>query len=646
MMEIASIGRPFRLGLLLALGTLLLYLPVTTSQFISYDDGDYVTRNDMVQRGLTWEGVKWAFEGAHASNWHPLTWLSHMADCDLFRLNPAGPHLVNSLIHALNAALLFALFVRLTGKTWPSALTAALFAWHPLHVESVAWVSERKDVLSTFFALLTLLSYARYIQGKKVGSYWLAVFLFMLALLSKPMPVTLPLVMFLLDFWPLQRLKAGASAWALVCEKIPFILLSGGVCIVTILAQNHAESSLAKIPFVYRLENAATAYVGYLSKTIWPVNLGIFYQLNLPVSWRSLAGAVILLAGISALVWLERRRCPWLWVGWLWFLITLLPVIGLVQVGAQSMADRYSYFPSVGLFLGLAFSLQALVERITPAKKWVATGAILILGTCVGLTENQIRYWHDNEALFRHALAVEDSYLGRIGLGAALNDENRTSEALHQYIMAARLAPAMPMIYNDIGRLLDGEGHTEKAAVYYQKAVKYGPETPGYHEDLGMVLVRLGHLEEGMREFSAAAQADPKAAPPHFVMGRLLLNQGRDAEAVPELRRAVQLDPNNAENLFFVASVLASDTDPKARNGPDACVYAQKAVELTHGQQPAALDVLAMAYAETGRFDDAALVEQQVIKMAEAAGQADDLVMLQKRLSCYQAHQPWREVFH
>ena len=396
--------RPRFLALLLGLMTLLVYLPATSFHFINFDDEDYVTANPVVQNGLTLGGIKWAFDGAHASNWHPLTWLSHMADCDLFGLNPAGPHLVNILFHAANTALLFILIFQLTQRLWPSAFVAALFAWHPLHVESVAWVAERKDVLSTFFSLLTLLSYTRYVRQNHRRDFWLALSFFVLALLSKPMPVTLPLVMLLLDYWPLNRVAAcgvegegsgpqmirRSSFIPLIWEKWSFFLLAALLCAATILAQHTAVSSLETVPFNCRLENAVTAYGGYLWKMIWPLHLAIFYPLEMPIAWSLLAESVIILTGVSVIAWRERKDNPWLITGWLWFLVTLVPVIGLVQVGGQSMADRYSYFPLVGIFLAVTFSAEAVIERFNHLKTWFALMAILILGTCVLMTENQL----------------------------------------------------------------------------------------------------------------------------------------------------------------------------------------------------------------------------------------------------------------
>ena len=545
--------RPRSIGLLLAFITLLVYLPATSYQFINFDDPLYVTNNPVVQNGLTWVGIKWAFMGMHVGNWHPLTWLSHMADCDLFRLNPAGPHLINILFHSVNAGLLFALLFRLTNKLGPSAFVAALFAWHPLHVESVAWISERKDVLSTFFALLTLLSYARYVQKRsesrgRVSSvsmashaldprpstreFWLALFFYVLALLSKPMPVTLPMVMLLLDYWPLNRfenykLKITNATntkpstlnfqLSIILEKWPFFLLAAASCAITFLAQRGtAISSLARVPLSIRLENTLTAYVGYLWKMIWPLDLGIFYPLRAPIAWQLIAESAFVLMGISIIVWLERRFCPWLIVGWLWFLITLLPAIGLVQVGTQAMADRYSYFPLIGIFLAIAFSAQTLAARFSFLRTWLATAGVLIAVACLMLTERQLHYWHDSETLFTHTLEVEQSETAHACLGIALEDHNRTTEALTQFLMAWRLNPKSDLIHANIANALDDEGKPDLAAINYREAVKRKPQLTFVHEKYGIVLIKLGRFEEAMEQFSTAQQLDATAVEPHF----------------------------------------------------------------------------------------------------------------------------------
>jgi tetratricopeptide (TPR) repeat protein len=661
MIYLIKMLRPRSIGLLLLLVTLAVYLPATSYEFINYDDPQYVTENHFVTSGLTWTGVQWGFGGVHASNWHPLTWLSHMLDCDLFRLNPAGPHLVNILFHSVNAALLFILMIRLTDKLWPSAFVSALFAWHPLHVESVAWIAERKDVLSTFFTLLTILCYTRHaqkLQSKNANNsagwaltsdYGLALFFFSLALLSKAMPVTLPLVMWLLDFWPLNRVPSYAGRWRsagkLFLEKVPFWTISLTVCVITLLAQHHAESSLANISLGLRLQNAVTAYASYLGKMIWPLDLAIFYPLHPVIPRTMVLESVVILVGISALVWLERKFRPWLIVGWLWFLVTLLPVIGLVQVGGQAMADRYTYFPLVGIFLAVSFTVSALVEHFAFLKRGVATAAVLTLGLFVWLTEKQLSYWQDSATLFSHALEVEDSDVAHICLGGALRDQNRRREAMTQYILAWRKCPESMLANANIAGILAEQDQPEMAAVYYQRAVSEINRRPWANENYGRVLVRLKRYDEAMKEFSVAAQIDPEAAQPHFLMAQLSLRQGRDSEALIHLHEALKLEPDNTEILVLAAALLSADEDPRVRNGKEAHAFAEKAVRLTQHQHPAALDVLAMSYAELGQFEAAGIIQQQTIKLAVSTGQDADVAKLQKRLALYQKHQAWRDTF-
>ena len=659
---------PRYLCLLLAFATLVVYLPTTSDQFINFDDPNYVTENPVVQNGLTWAGVKWAFTGIHVSNWHPVSWLSHMVDCDLFRLNPAGPHLINNLFHSINAALLLAWLWQLTKRLWPSAFVAALFAWHPLHVESVAWISERKDVLCTFFALLTLMSYSRYAEnmarnrspGDNLPSFqkaifneskyfWLAVLFFALALLAKPMPVTLPVVMLLLDFWPLKRMtwdKTSTQAiFKLGLEKWPFGLLTAAICLITVLAQNKAISPLAGVPLTSRLENVLTAYASYLWKMVWPLDLAIFYPLRTPIAGSVLAGSAVVLTGVSALVWLERKSSPWMIVGWLWFLISLLPVIGLVQVGSQAMADRYSYFPLIGIFWGLTWTIVSLADHFKAMKHSLLPGGLLILAACVWLTEKQIDYWYDSETLFTHSLAVADSETGHMCLGAMYEDQNRKTEAMNQYLMALRQNHSSERACGRISKLLADEGKNESAAFFYRQALQRNPEWPYAHQNLGIILIKLGRFEEAMTEFAAEAKRDPQYAQSHFLMGRLALQRGLTAEALPHLREGLRLDPENVEQILFTASVLTAAEDARVRDGAAATALVNQAIHLGGGQHPAVMDVQAMIYAETGQFAEAIQTEQQAIKLSEADGQTEDLALMQKRLARYQQHQPWRESF-
>jgi tetratricopeptide (TPR) repeat protein len=668
-------SRPRILGLLLALVTMLAFLPATRNGFVNYDDDLYVTQNPMVQRGLTWDGVKWAFAKINVSNWHPLTWLSHMADCELFRLNAGGHHFDSVLIHAANAVLLFVLLRRLTDEIWPSVFVAALFAWHPLHVESVAWVSERKDVLSTFFALLTMLAYARYVeesQGRspnaKIYFTW-SLMAFALGLMAKPMLVTLPFVLLLLDFWPLRRisnfkfqisnpeaatppasvcnLQSSTFNFQLLLEKWPFFLLAAAACVITVIAQQDAAMApLQRVPLGLRLENIVTAYVGYLWKTIWPARLAVFYPLPKQVPFLEVVLAAAVLAAISILVWAQRGRRPYLLVGWLWYLGTLVPVIGLVQVGDQAMADRYTYFPLIGIFLAATFFIKDFAEqrRVSPRSLAVLAGVVLVL--CLLATEKQLGYWRDSETLFTRALAMtRDNALAHLNLGEAFQEQNRQAEALAEYHEVLRLAPAREEAYNNIGRILSDQGRPAAALEYCQAALQLNPQSPAQHNSVGIILAELGRADEAVRHFDEALQLNPSYAPAYFQKGRLLLRQDRDFEAVKNLNEALQIDPDNFQFLIYAARVLAADENPQVRDGALALTYAARAAALAGAAQPVVLDTLAMALAEAGRFDEAAQAEQQAVELARAGGQNEDAATMRQRLELYQKHRPWRESF-
>jgi len=649
-------------GLFLFLITLVVYLPVLRNGFVNYDDGDYVTENRMVQQGLSWQGFKWAFTMWHASNWHPLTWLSHMADCEIFRLNPAGHHLVSLLFHAANVVLLFVLWRRLLGDIGSAACIAALFAWHPLHVESVAWVSERKDVLSTFFALLSLLAYERHavrqneqMAGRKAPvktadafyltrPCWLALCFFACSLMAKPMLVTLPFVMLLLDFWPLRRPR---SFLGLGLEKWPFFLLVIGSCAITVLAQRQeAMASFAKFPPGLRLENAVLAYAVYLQQTIWPLQLAVFYPLPDAIAWPALMAAASVLIAISVLVLLTARRRPYLLVGWLWYLGTLVPVIGLVQVGDQAMADRYTYFPLIGIFLGVTLLIQDAAARFKISKGLVALPVLAALGACLVLTGRQLSYWRTSETLFTHALAVtKDNALAHLNLGEAYQEEQRPDAALIQYQAVLKLAPGRHEAYNNIARILNDAGRPEAALEYSRTAVRLNPRSPSLHTSLGIILFELKRFDEAQAEFSGALRLEADNAPAHFMKARTYLKQADDRAALPQLQAALQAAPEDFSMLIFTARVLASDPDAQVRDGSGALVLAEHAGKIAGPAHPLVLDTQAMALAEVGRFAEAVQAEQQAVALASPAGPDSDAAAMQQRLALYLQHQPWRETF-
>ena len=649
-------SRPRIATLLLALVTLLAYAPAARHTFVLYDDGDYITENRIVQNGLTWAGIKWAFTTWHASNWHPLTWISHMADCQWFGINAGGHHLVSALIHAVNAALLFVLLLRLTSAFWASVFVAALFAWHPLHVESVAWASERKDVLSTFFELLALLAYVRYANVSKVQNpkskvfYVLALAMFACALMSKPMPVTMPFVMLLLDYWPLQRFKVQGSGFKvknLVLEKIPFFLLSAASCAVTYISQRTtAVVSLKGMPLHLRLENSLVSYGRYLLKLFWPENLAVLYPLPGHFPWWQLALAAVPVIAISWFAWRWRHRFAYLPVGWLWFLGTLVPVIGIVQVGSQALADRYTYFPSIGIFIAVAFGARDLASRFQISKTIARISAASVLAACLVLMEKQLSYWSDDESLFRHAVAAtRDNEVAHLNLGVALERQGRDAEAVAEYREALRIYPKSSDTHNNLANLFDTMGETNAALAEYQEAIRLDPKSTASRNNLGTLYVKLGRLDDAMKQYAESEQLDPKDAHAYFLMGKVLLREDRDGEAIPQFQKAAQLAPDDFEMLAYMARVLASDQNARARNGNAAYALASKANALTGGVQPAILDTLAMAYAELGRFDDAQQAVGDAIALAGKYKLKDDIAAMTARVQLYKDRRPYRESF-
>ena len=652
-------SRPRLIALLLALGTLVVFLPTGWFGFVNYDDPEYVTENVFVKNGLNGPDIAQAFTSYHACNWHPLTWLSHMTDCTLFGLNPGAMHFVNILFHAANTVLLFALLWRITSlredsparqakKIWAAAFIAALFAWHPLHIQSVAWISERKDVLSTFFGLLTLLAYAKFTKENSRSAYWLALIFFALGLMAKQMLVTLPFVMLLLDYWPLQRVTAetfsAAKIRRLVLEKIPFFLLVIPACVLTCLAQRAAMSSLERLPFPLRLENSVVTYALYLLKIFWPTNLAFFYPLTArsPVN---LTAAALVLVIISFFAWRTWRTKAFVSVGWLWFLGMLVPVIGLVQVGEQSMADRYSYLPSVGIFILFTFGGLALAERFALVKKILAPAAVLILVGCVLATEIELQNWRTDETLFSHAVAVtRHNEIAHLNLGVVYEKQGRTAAAMNEYRTALQINPRRAHTHNNIADLLDAAGQPEAARVEYEAAIALDPNALEAHLNFGILLVELNRFDEAAEQFKLAAALEPTDARPHYQMGKMLLKRGEDAAAIGELRLALQNDPNNFQMLAYTARVLAADENAAGRNGATALTLANKANDLTGGSQPFVLDALGMACAENQDFANAIICAQKTIEQAEAA-QMKDTAPLQKRLELYRQNQPWRESF-
>ncbi|HVO85319.1 MAG TPA: tetratricopeptide repeat protein [Syntrophobacteria bacterium] len=549
--------REFFIGVILFALTATVFWQVGSHDFIAFDDPEYVIDNPMVRAGLTLQGLKWAFSTFAAANWHPLTWLSHMLDCELFGLNPGRHHLASLFFHLLNTLLLFLVLVKMTTALWRSAVVAALFAIHPLHVESVAWIAERKDVLSTSFWMLTLWAYSRYAEKPGRTSYLVALILYALGLMAKPMLVTLPFVLILLDYWPLGRWPTGGLVHeprqhggrvaSLFREKTPFILLAALSSTVTLIAQwqGGAVSPTEIIPLGVRLCNALVAYLLYLVKMVWPVGLAVFYPHpgpSLPL-WLVLL-AILVLVGVTLWVLRAGTGQPYLVTGWLWYLGTLLPVIGLIQVGDQAMADRYSYIPLIGPFMMISWGLPALAARwrlpriLLPILTATALSALL----CVSWV--QVRHWRDSVTLFAHTLSVTtNNSRMHNNLANVLARQGKIEEALTHYEEALVIQPNAPQAQSNLGAVLVSMGRVEEGIGHYREALRLDPNLAAVHNNLGVVLAEQGKSEEALRHYLKAIELRPDYAEAHNNLGNLLADHGKLAEAVARFQEALRLQP-------------------------------------------------------------------------------------------------------
>ncbi len=665
----------------LALAVLAAYAPVWRAGFITYDDPAYVTANPHVQGTLSWAGLLWALTTGHASNWHPLTWISHMLDFQLYGMNPAGHHLTSVALHLANSILLFLLLQRMTKATWPGAMVAALFALHPLHVESVAWVSERKDVLSALFWILSIWAYIRFVEesgaGKAKGKtfYILSVVLFALGLAAKPMLVTLPFVLLLLDYWPLQRRQTPIAG--LFVEKTPYFILAAASCMVTFFVQLQGGSvmPLARLPFGMRLANVPVACVRYVAKTFWPAHLAMAYpMLKWPV-W-AVAGATVLLLLLSGLALWRVRAQPWLAVGWLWFLGTLAPVIGVVQVGMQSMADRYSYIPSIGLFIAVVWAARDWGVRL--GARAPAILGVLAAAICLVLTARQAACWENDQTLFLHAIQnTKSNFIAYAGLGNYEGLHGHTNIAISYLETSVRINPNFPSSRNNLGRILLMEGRDDEALAQLQKAVSLDPDLADARYNLGYALLAKGRVGEALDQFQAqvnlqpadfkaqnnmgtvllqnglagdaiaylqkAVEIKPADAEPHYLLGNALFRTGRVAEAIRHYEKAIQLNPDHIQARNDLAWILACHPDPSIRDGARAVALAMRADQLSGGQNPVVIGTLAAGYAEAGRFSDAIAAGKRACQAALAQTNSVLAELLEKRLGFYQAGSPWRD---
>ncbi len=624
------------LGALLVGLTLVAWAPALDLPFLNFDDPEYVVENPHVTAGLTAASVRWAFTHVHHASWHPLTGVSHMLDVELYGLDPRGHHLTSVLLHALAALTLFLAFTRLTGAALASAALAAVFAIHPLRVESVAWVSERKDVLCGVGWMLALWAYAAWVARPAWWRYALVVGACAVALLAKPMAVTLPAALLLLDWWPLGRWRRGLVV-RLVLEKAPLFVLAATMSVVTVMAQraSGAVASLEALPLGARIGNALVAYVTYVVQTVWPRGLAVFYPLRPVPLWEAVAAA-LLLAAVTLLVWWARRRRPYLLAGWLWYLVTLLPVIGLIKAGEQALADRFTYIPGIGLGIMAVWWLAEIAARSRAARLAVAVTAAAALAAAVVTTRRQLAHWESNLTLFSHALAVtRDNQLAHTNLGEALTAAGRHEEALAHYREAVRLEPDSARLQTNLGIGLAARGERAAAHARYEHALRLDPGHAPAHFNLGVLLAAEGRVDDAMTQYRDAIRLRPDYAKAHSNLGLLLLQRGQPAEAVEHFATALRAAPRLMEargNLALALEALGrpeeavaqyrealrwSPRDPRLHHNlggllvdlgrpAEALGPLREAVRLTQRRDPALLEQLAAAEASAAHGGTAA----------------------------------------
>jgi cytochrome c-type biogenesis protein CcmH/NrfG len=623
-------------AVLLAIVTIALYWPATSHDFLNYDDYLFIS-NVHVQNGLTWESLGWAFlnPDLDLGYWQPITLLSHMADCQLFGLKPWGHHLTSVLLHAVNTALVFLLLRSMTGAVWRSVLVAALFGWHPMQVESVAWVAERKGVLSACFGLLALIFYVRYARKSEAGSqkvggeddfgsrpatldYGLAMSFFVLGLMSKPMLVTWPFVMLLLDYWPLKRISGLKR---LLLEKIPFVALAAAASIVTFVVMKQGGSVIAveSQPLGARGGNALISYCRYLGKLFWPAHLAAFYPHPgyWPLAEVLLAG--VFLCGVSVLLWVKRERYPFLLMGWLWFCGTLVPMIQLVQQGSHSMADRYVYIPSLGVLILVVWGAYELTRRWRHHVIALSLAGSVAIVCCLTITRHQLGYWQDTITLFQHALEVtENNYFAHNNIGSTLGMRGQTDKAISQFQEAIRLKPDYAEAHVNLGLALLKEGQPDGAINQFQEAIRLKPDSPYAHYNLGVTLFNTGQTSKAMIQYQEAVRLKPEYGPGFTNFCNLLA-------------------------LSNQAWELATSPDPGIRDGARAVDLAESACEQTHYRITIMVGTLAAAYAEAGRFDEAIATGQKACALASELGDTNLFKKNQELVTFYQAHQPYHE---
>ena len=584
--------------------------------FVNYDDPHYVYQNARIASGINLANVRWAFTHIHSENWHPLTTITHMLDCQLHGLNAGWHHFTNVLLHAIAVVLLFVALQQMTGALWRSAFVSAVFAVHPLHVESVAWIAERKDVLSAVFFMVTLLAYLNYTRAPSIGRYLTVALAVVLGLMSKPMLVTLPFVLLLLDYWPLGRFEAHRSntrrqVLQLVLEKIPLIVLSAVSSIVTFLAQRGAIGWTEELPVSERISNALVAYVVYIRQMFWPTGLAVFYphpENRLPALEISLA--LIVLVGITTAAFHFRKKAPYFITGWLWYLGMLVPVIGLVQVGWQGHADRYTYLPQIGLYIAVTWAVTDFTRSWRVQRMVLTAAGVVVLGALTWSSRLATAYWRDSETLFTHALAVTRN-----------ND----------------------VALNNLGIIFLAKGRLDDAISNLQAAIDLRPENAPAHDNLAKALLQKGQVAEAMVHYRKFLEIEPENVEARNTLGTALIQQGKLREAIGQWQDALAIEPENGNAASNLAWVFATCPEDSIRDGRHAVELAEKALRISGGKIPMIYKVLAAAYAESGRFPDAIETAQRGAELATSQSNPALAVELESNIALYQSGRPLRD---
>jgi len=650
------------------------FAPALHTDFQNFDERGELLVNSHMNTGLGWGNLRWALFSLEYSNWYPLTWISHMLDFKISGPNPWGHHLTNVLLHAANGVLLFLVLKRMTGALWRSLIVAALFALHPLRVESVAWISERKDVLCAFFGLLALWTYARHARKPEAGSqksgtdvpnsssfllsrfYWLSLMFFAFGLMSKSMLVTLPCLLLLLDYWPLERWRQKGK-WSLVMEKAPFFLLVVPVSIVVYFAQKGGGQFLLRFPLSFRLETALMGYASYLGKMFWPVDFSVLYPY--PDFWPAgqLLCAAALILTVSVLAIGLRRQRPYLLVGWLWYLGTLVPVIGLISLGAQSMSNRYTYIPMIGILLLVVWTVGDLTKQWRRRTVLMTSVVLLILGVCISRTRAEIVYWKDGVTLYKRAIAVtKNNFMAHYCLGTILSQIN-PDEELSEYQKSVDIYPDYANSQRELGVILSRYGRFSDAAGHFEKAIQLDPQDGWSYHDLGLSLLKTGRASDSVAPFLKAVELDPQN-PSHKDALEIILFPGdeetisvsnflatarSDPTGFGHFLDAMQFDTNHADLINNLAWTFATNPDPKLRNGKYAVRLATRSCQMTGFQTNNFVTTLATAYAEDSRFDDAVSTAQLACSLASATGQAELLKADQQLLEMFRSHQAYHD---